>query len=338
MYRFRRALRRIGPPGAGLLLLSAAIAGCAGASGATVVSQPQAPRPQVSPSQNADPAPVTAPALTGLPGRDVSKARDGGGGDLRQVQFFSPSLGREDSYLIYLPPGYSKSAAAGRRFRVLYLLHGDGRHQRHGAGHMFQRGHVATAANAVAASQAHPMLIVIPEADDGTVVGDSEWANTSRGRFESAVLDAVHAVDSAWPTIPNRSARAIAGLSMGGYGAVNVALHHPDVFSVIESWSGYFTQTPTGPFTGASRKTLDANSPARYVRSLGSSLAANPMHVLLYSSPTDKLHVQQAPFAAKLRPLGVPVETRMFGGPHNYSLWSAHIGLALQFADRWLTG
>jgi S-formylglutathione hydrolase FrmB len=332
MYRFRRALLRIGLSGAGLLLLSVAIAGCAGASGATTISQHQ-PSQHLKPG----PAPVASAAFAGLPGRDVSKARDGGG-DLRSVQFFSPSLGREDSYLIYLPAGYSKAAAAGRQFRVLYLLHGDGRHQRHGAGHMFQRGRIANAANALAASRAGPMLTVIPESADGTVVGDTEWANTSRGQFESVVLDAVHAVDSTWPTIPNRSARAIAGLSMGGFGAVNVALHHPDVFSVIESWSGYFTQTPIGPFAGASRKTLDANSPAKYVSSLASRLAADPMHVLLYSSPTDKLHVQQAPFASKLRSLRVPVETRLFGGPHNYALWSTQMGLALQFADRWLTG
>ena len=69
-----------------------------------------------------------------------------------------------------------------RRFPVLYLLHGDGRHERHGAGHLFQRGRVGQAATSLVRSGAsRPMLIVMPESTDTSVVGDTEWANTSRG-------------------------------------------------------------------------------------------------------------------------------------------------------------
>src|SRR5207248_1468657 len=45
-------------------------------------------------------------------------------GTLVQERFHSPVLGRQDSYLVYEPPGYERLAAAGRRFPVLYLLHG----------------------------------------------------------------------------------------------------------------------------------------------------------------------------------------------------------------------
>jgi S-formylglutathione hydrolase FrmB len=67
-------------------------------------------------------------------------------------------------------------------------------------------------------------------------------------------------------------------------------------------------------------------------------LTADPIHVLLYISRTDRLRVQQGPFAAALTSLGVPVETHMFGGPHNFALWSNHMSLALGFAARWLSG
>jgi S-formylglutathione hydrolase FrmB len=119
---------------------------------------------------------------------------------------------------------------------------------------------------------------------------------------------------------------------------MNIALHNLDLFSTVESWSGYFRETRTGPFAGASAATLRANSPSRYVDSLASELQANPLHVLLYISRTDPLRVQQDPFAAKLRSLGVSVESRFFGGPHNFSLWADHMALALSFAGHWLSG
>ncbi|MGE5230495.1 MAG: alpha/beta hydrolase [Deltaproteobacteria bacterium] len=310
----------------GLVLALGALIGCSGNGPSAVRLDPPARRTNAAVNPN--------PAL---PGRDLTKARDGSG-DLRRVHFASKALGRPDSYLIYLPPGYSRLAKAGTRFPVLYLLHGDGRHQRHGAGHLFQRGRIGRAASALTeAGRLAPMLIVIPEATDRSVVGDTEWANTSRGRFASDVIDLTRSVDRTWPTVGSRAGRAIAGLSMGGYGAVNIALRHLGLFSTVESWSGYFTQTPTGPFAGASRAALRVNSPASYVGGLRAQLAADPIHVLLYASPTDPLHVQQAPFAASLRSLGVPVETRLFGGPHNFALWADHMGLALSFAGHWLS-
>src|SRR6478752_6381015 len=148
--------------------------------------------------------------------------------------------------------------------------------QRHGRARTFPSSICSTASGGMP-----PMLIVMPEAYDGTVVGDNEWANTPRGRFESDVLDLVRSVDSTWPTVASRSGRAIAGLSMGGYGAINIALHHLDLFSTAESWSGYFTQTRTGPFAAATDATLRSNSPAQYVGGLARQLHTDPLHVLL---------------------------------------------------------
>jgi enterochelin esterase-like enzyme len=326
----RARLTGLGSLGLLLALLVVVAGGCSGSSSA-----------HSDPPAKARPTPATiAPVKRNLslPGADVSKARDGGGGDLRRVHFYDRALGQADSYLIYLPQGYANQAKSGARFPVLYLLHGDGRNDRHGAGHLFQRGRVGPAATRLVRSGAsRPMLIVMPETTDSSVVGDTEWANTSRGRFASGVIDLVRSVDSTWPTVRNRAGRGIAGLSMGGYGAVNIALRHLSLFSVVESWSGYFTQTPTGPFAGATPARLRANSPAAYVHTLWSQLTADPIHVLLYISRTDPLHVQQGPFAARLASLGVPVEAHEFGGPHNFALWSDHMALALSYAARWLS-
>src|SRR5437764_12467295 len=82
----------------GLFLIAIVIAGCGGASG-----QVEKKHPQRSTHRAArDPFP-------GLPGQEMTKGRDAGG-DLRRVHYYSRALGRSDSYLIYLPPGYRSAA------------------------------------------------------------------------------------------------------------------------------------------------------------------------------------------------------------------------------------
>jgi enterochelin esterase-like enzyme len=298
----------------------AAIGGCSLATGSspTAATDPQVQR------------------VDSLPGTDITQPGDGTG-DLRQVDFHSKALGRNDSYLVYLPPGYESMARSGARFPVLYVLHGDGDHGNRSAAHLFESGRVGEATTDLYASgRLKPTLIVVPNLAGQNSDGDTEWANTHRGRYESALVQMVHAVDSTWPTIANRSGRGISGLSMGGYGAVNVGLRHLNLFSTIESWSGYFNQTRTGPYVGASRKLLRATSPAVYVRRMGRVLRRNPIHVLLYVSPNEGFADEQAPFAKTLRSLGVPVKTKLFEGHHDFDLWSAHMPLALEFADHHL--
>ena len=94
-------------------------------------------------------------------------------------------------------------------------------------------------------------------------------------------------VDHRFATIPDRAHRGIGGDSEGGYGAVNVALHHLGVFSVIQGWSAYFTQTPTGPFTGATPAALRANSPAAYVDSLAPAIHRLGLRAWLYQGRTE---------------------------------------------------
>jgi S-formylglutathione hydrolase FrmB len=283
---------------------------------------------------------ATDPAQTqptgSLPGTDVTQPGEGSG-DLRLVGFYSQALHRMDSYLIYLPPGYQSAASSGTRFPVLYVLHGDGNDGHRDALHLFLKGKVGpTASDLWSSGRLNHMLIVVPNLAAPNPDGDTEWANTSRGPYETALLQMIRGVDATWSTIAKRSGRGISGLSMGGYGAVNVGLRHVGLFSTIESWSGYFNQTRDGPYEGASRKLLRARSPAVYVHRMRRALARNPIHVLLYVSPAEAFASEQAPFARTLRSLGVPVVARLFGGRHNFDLWAAHMGLSLTFASQWL--
>jgi enterochelin esterase-like enzyme len=254
-------------------------------------------------------------------------------GKLVEAHFQSQALGRQDSYMVYEPPGYQQLAAKGVRFPVLYLLHGTVSN----ALHYINVGRVGVNLDELlAAGRTRPFLIVMPESSDGTFIDDTEWANTPHGAYENAVMNVVQQVDQHWPTIANRSARGIAGLSMGAYGALNIGLHHLDTFGTIQSWSGYFKQTHTGVFANASPAALGFNSPATYAKTIRPALQRLPLRVFLYSGAQDHLAHLQPAFARELRGLGATVRTALPPGVHDWRLWRTEMPTALRIAGQWL--
>lgn len=250
-------------------------------------------------------------------------------GKLVHVPFFSPAMRQERSYVIALPPGYSRAVSMGRRFPVLYLLHGTSGSPRL----LLGAGGVQVRLDSLLASrEVRPFLIVMPDGRDGTRRSDTEWANTAHGRYEGLVLDTVRAVDSRWSTIAERAGRAIAGLSEGGYGSLNVALRNPRVFSVVESWSGYFRQTPTGPFKHASAAAVRANSPADYLGPSRGRLRLRPMRALLYAGRRDPALKGQTAIAGRLRAAGAQVVDATHPGHHDWRLWRGQMTQMLRYA------
>lgn len=251
-------------------------------------------------------------------------------GRTEHVSFFSPSLRQRRSCSIYLPAGYAAAAKRGQRFRVLYMLHGAP-----GAPELFADvGHLNADLDTLAARRAiRPFIVVTPDGRDGTLRSDTEWANTTHGAYESFVLDTLRAVDGRWPTIADRSARAIAGNPEGAYGAINVALRNLDTFSVAESWSGYFTQTHDGVYRRASPAQLRAASPAAYVGSLRAQLARKPFHAFLYGGRQDPGTRQLPGFAAARRAAGGDVATATPPGRHVWGLWRKQTPATLRSVD-----
>lgn len=255
-------------------------------------------------------------------------------GRLQTMHFYSTALHQRRAYLAYLPPGYDAAAATGRRFPVIYLLHAPpGRPD----------GYVTAGAMAVRADElidsgrTGPFIVVLPYGKSRIWHNDTEWANAGAGRYEDFVIDTVRDVDARLATRRSRGARAIGGLSEGGYGAVNIALHHLRTFSVIESWSGYFRQTPTASFTGASPAQLYANSPTEYVGTLRRELRRFPVHAFLYQGSQDDLFgaASMRRFATRLRAAGGHVQTAVYPGRHSWKLWRSQMGHMLSFADGW---
>jgi S-formylglutathione hydrolase FrmB len=149
------------------------------------------------------------------------------------------------------------------------------------------------------------------------------------------VLDTVRAVDARWPTLPNRADRAIAGNSEGAFGAMNLALHHLDSFSIVESWSGYFRANRGGAFSHTTAAQRRADSPADYVLALARRLRRLPLHAFLYVGLADSDRGLSTSFAGQLRAAGAELRYAELPGRHSWRLCRDEMPASLAFAGRW---
>ena len=269
--------------------------------------------------------------------RGFAPAKDAPGvaaGTVRKVSFWSRALQQRRHFLAYLPPGYAKEAAAGRRFPLLVLLHGHP-----GAPEDFLRAgalHVAMD-DLLARRAVPPMLIVLPDGRNGLFAPATQWANTPAGRYEDFVLEVVRAADRRFAVLPGRSHRGIGGLSEGAYGALDIALRHPRAFGVVQSWSGYYVQQPTGAFKGASPAVLAAHSPAVLARRDRAAIRRLGLRAFIYDGRADRGGAaRMRSLAAALRRDGAEVIWRDYRGGHDWALWRRHMPRMLEIAGRWL--
>jgi enterochelin esterase-like enzyme len=247
---------------------------------------------------------------------------------LVNVNFYSPALHRRAFYMVYLPPHYDPA----KRYPVYYLLHGSPSRPQ-----VFINlaGMDVRLDNLLLRGDVKPMILVFPDGRmGGSYMSDSEWANTPSGNFESYVVNVVHDVDQRFSTLPFRQYRDIAGFSEGAYGAINVALHHLDLFENVQVWSGYFTETRTGVFAHASSATLAYNSPLDYVHTLAASFTQFPTRIYMFVGRQDDSSSQMAPMDRALARVGADVSDRFFSGGHDWQLWWSQINPMIVRASR----
>jgi S-formylglutathione hydrolase FrmB len=151
---------------------------------------------------------------------------------VEDTTFSTPLLPRPTTVRVLLPESYDPSGAT--RYPVLYLLHG-------GAGGF--RDWTAggpSGGDVRAATAGLDLIVVMPDGGRGGWYTD--WfAPGLLGQpwWETWHIDhLIPWVDANYPTVADRSGRAIAGLSMGGFGAMSYAARHPDLFVAASSYSG----------------------------------------------------------------------------------------------------
>lgn len=163
-------------------------------------------------------------------------------GTVSKVWYDSPSLGMSRRLTVYTPAGYEKG---DRRYPVFYLLHGMG-----GDENAWSELGRATQIldNLIAQGKAEPMIVVMPngnasqeaapgETSAGLKAPTTQLPKTMDGSFEMAFPEIVKFIDSNYRTIPDKKARAIAGLSMGGFHSLHISKEYPDLFDYIGLFS-----------------------------------------------------------------------------------------------------
>jgi enterochelin esterase-like enzyme len=188
----------------------------------------------------------------------------------------------------------------------------------------------------VAKRQARPLILVLPFGSTGTFT-DEEWANgpgPAEGWETFVARDVVRAVDSRYRTIATRRGRAIGGLSEGGYGAINIAMHHPREFSVVESWSGYERAAPNHSIFGRTLAGLARNSPLDRIHAEARLLQRLRTYFWLYTGTDDSLRRQNEAFARALAKGHVPHRYLELTGGHNWALWRGMAWRAYSTAAR----
>ncbi|MDR0972816.1 MAG: esterase [Prevotellaceae bacterium] len=181
--------------------------------------------------------------IKGNPG-DLYNVQDVPHGTVARRWYNSPSLGFDRRITIYTPPGYE---ASRKSYPVFYLLHGAGGDEEA----WIALGRTAQIMdNLIAQGKAEPMIVVIPNGNAGqkSAPGEDESGMVAAGMgrrgnqqpntsYELAFPDIVKFVESNYRVIKKKSARAIAGLSMGGGHSLNISKEYPDLFDYVGLFS-----------------------------------------------------------------------------------------------------
>jgi S-formylglutathione hydrolase FrmB len=232
---------------------------------------------------------------------------------------------------VVLPPGYGL-ITSNKRYPVIYLLHGWGGHA---------QGWLAeTKLKEYAARQ--ELIIVLPEGDNGWY---TDSATVPGDKYESYLLqELIPDVDYRFRTITDRKGRAVAGLSMGGYGALKFGLKHPDIFAFSASMSGAL-DAPARTDDASIKQTFgEADNPVR---------AANDLFQLAKLLPAEQLAAlpyfymdcgTDDPWAKTNRDLSslfaernIAHQYRELPGGHDWKYWDRQLQEILQLAAQRLS-
>ena len=318
---------------------------------------------------------IAALALLGalaLPGAAPDTAR----GSVHTDTIWSQALGVGKRLLVYLPPSYD--ATPSRRYPVAFYLHGAWG----GETDWIEKGRIDRTMDSLVAQGMPEMILIFPDGDDGFYTTWNALNNLAACRADTkreepaetycvpwpkydeyVARELVAHVDSSYRTLAHREHRAIAGLSMGGYGAITLALRYPDVFAAAASHSGLLSPRYAGarpyapptryamsidsmrarygpalwafmePVFGADTAGWRARDPIVYARQLLSAGRRGPA-LFIDVGRDDFLLEQNRAFHADLAALGYPVRYAEWPGKHDWPYWTRHAPESLQ----WLAG
>ncbi len=256
------------------------------------------------------------------------------------IQFESKLIGKSLPYNVLLPVDYSLRASRNKRYPVLYLLHGLTGHY----DNWLERTRLADYA------VPYHFIIVMPEGNDGWY---SDSATVAADKYESYILqELIPDVQSRFRAIEKREARAIGGLSMGGYGALKFGLKHPEMFVFAASLSGavnaaswrsadeikasaFIKQSLVQTFGAtADNPSKASNDLFKLARELPAERVAQLPYFYLDCGTEDQLGLltPNRAFADLLVERKIPHEYRQLPGTHSWPYWDTQVREVLHLA------
>ncbi len=256
---------------------------------------------------------------------------------LESLKYESKIVNYPVKYSIYLPPDYEIS---NRSYPILYLLHGYSDDETG----WIQFGEVNQIADkGIANGDFSPCIIVMP---DGKVTwyvnsidGKDPWEDMFTKEF-------IPFIEKEYRVRAKKKFRAIAGLSMGGNGALLLSMHHPDLFSSCVAMSAgtdtdeeilendsydYWYKNIFGPKpVGKVSDYWKANSPLHLLESVDAEKLKS-IRFYIDCGDDDFLYKGNSALHVKMRDLGIPHEYRVRNGGHEWSYWRTGLYDGLKF-------
>jgi enterochelin esterase-like enzyme len=232
--------------------------------------------------------------------------------------------------LVYLPPQYFSEPWA--RFPVVYLMHGSP-----GVPVDWYRANRAAQTGAWLAGRHRPVILVAPRLSHGWL-DDSECVDRPSEHIETYVIDdVIPTIDARLRVRADRADRIFAGMSAGGFCALNLGLRHRDLVGTIVDMSGMDRPTHDGGMVGLFGHRRDlarvvaANTPAGYA----AHLSASPSMRIWFDSGLGDHEAlgDTRTMAAVLgsRP-GFTVMLRLRPGAHDFGVWRPALREGLDWA------
>jgi len=241
------------------------------------------------------------------------------------VSVFSTKMKKEIKSVVIVPENYSVK----KHYPVVYLLHGYSDNY---------AKWVKTVPAIKTLATEHQFILVCPDGGYSSWYMDSPIDSTSQ--YESYITkDLLPYVDAHYTTIPERSQRAITGLSMGGHGALYIAIRNKNLFANAGSMSGGVDlRTSTKKFDIAKRIGSIESNPRewdnRSVINMVESQTNNELNLIIDCGVSDFFYQINAGLHRRLLSLKIDHDYIERPGDHNWEYWTNSILYQLLFFER----
>ena len=258
---------------------------------------------------------------------------------VQNLKLDSKLMARPMSYRVILPPNYEANKT--QKYAVVYLLHGL-------TGH-YDDWDKRTKLEDYAL--AYKYIFVLPEGENGWY---SDGATQANDKYESYIIkELIPEIDKSYRTLADKNHRAVAGLSMGGYGSIKFGLKYPEMFALVAGFSGALpaaswndknlggiskplTDSIMSIYGADGSQTRAENDIFKIVKEITADKAENLPFIYQSCGTEDFLIQTNHEFAALLFEKKIPHEYREHPGIHDWKFWDDQIKEFLETSVNYL--